>query len=208
MRRTVVFDFGGVLFRWQPSRLIMETLPHLARDPAAAQDLAGRIFQSFAPESDWAMFDRGLSEPDVVAARIGQRLGLPVQDLAALIAAIPAHLQVQPAAVALLQEVRAAGHRVVYLSNMPRPFADYLEQHHAFLADFEDGLFSGRVGLVKPMPAIYERAARRFGAAGETLFIDDHAVNLDAATQAVGWQGLCYTDAEPARSALRERGWL
>ena len=36
----IVFDFGGVLFRWQPAQLLLRELPHRLADTAAAQALA------------------------------------------------------------------------------------------------------------------------------------------------------------------------
>jgi beta-phosphoglucomutase-like phosphatase (HAD superfamily) len=69
-----------------------------------------------------------------------------------------------------------------YLSNMPHPYADHLERANAFVADFLDGIFSARVGLMKPNAAIFELAEQRFGLVpADTLFIDDHAGNVEAA---------------------------
>jgi putative hydrolase of the HAD superfamily len=95
-----------------------------------------------------------------------------------------------------------------YLSNMPAPYADHLERENAFIADFDDGLFSGRVGLMKPQPAMFELALQRFGIdPAQTLFIDDHPGNVDVA-QRLGWQALLYTDAAALQSQLRLQGWL
>ena len=57
MRRTVVFDFGAVLFRWQPVQLLMQNLPGHANTEAQAKAWAARIFQRFSADSDWARFD-------------------------------------------------------------------------------------------------------------------------------------------------------
>ena len=56
--KAVVFDFGGVVFRWQPLQLLQEVLPEHAYDEASARTVAASIFQSFVPHSDWAEFDR------------------------------------------------------------------------------------------------------------------------------------------------------
>jgi hypothetical protein len=44
--------------------------------------------------------------------------------------------------VALLQRLKGAGHRLYYLSNMPRAYAEHLERHNTFIGDFLDGIFS------------------------------------------------------------------
>ena len=49
--KTVVFDFGAVLFHWQPVPLLQEVLPALAPDEATARQLAARIFDVLAPGS-------------------------------------------------------------------------------------------------------------------------------------------------------------
>jgi len=64
----VVFDFGGVLFRWRPTELIARLLPERAADAPAAQALAADFFQSH--DGDWGDFDRGSVEPDALAERI------------------------------------------------------------------------------------------------------------------------------------------
>jgi putative hydrolase of the HAD superfamily len=110
--------------------------------------------------------------------------------------------------VEVLQALRAAGHRLYFLSNMPVPYAAHLERVNPFLADFHDGIFSGRVGLMKPHAPIYELAEHRFELdPPRTVFIDDHAGNVEAA-QARGWRAVHFTGASACRAALREAGWL
>jgi putative hydrolase of the HAD superfamily len=208
MSRAVVFDFGAVLFHWQPLALLLEVVPELAPDEAAARALAASIFQSFTPDSDWAQFDLGRLDEATLAQRIAVRIGAQPQQLRRVIDAIPEHLQPQPEVVALLQALRAADHRLYFLSNMPVPYAAHLERANPFLADFHDGIFSGRVGLMKPHPPIYELAEQRFRLdPPRTVFIDDHAGNVEAA-RARGWQAVHFTGAPGCRAALRDAGWL
>lgn len=209
MSRIVVWDFGAVLFRWQPVELLRETVPELAIDADAARALAATLFQSFTPDSDWARFDLGLLAEEPLAQRIAARTGLPAAAVRRVIDAVPWHLEAQADAVELVREVKAAGHRTVFLSNMPRPYAHHLERHNPFIADFDDGIYSGRVGLVKPWPAIFELASHRFGVRPgvETLFVDDHAGNV-AAGVAHGWQGLRFESAAQVRQELVRLGLL
>jgi putative hydrolase of the HAD superfamily len=197
----VVFDFGGVLFRWQPERMLREVLPQHAKDDTSARHWMKQIFQSYG--GDWGDFDRGTVEPPVLVQRIAQRTGLSETEVQRVVDAVPHELQPQPATVALLRRLHAAGHPLFYLSNMPAPYADFLQATHDFMALFRDGVFSGRVGHNKPEPAIFELAAARFGhAPGQLLFIDDHEPNIVAA-RALGWQGHHFVDIEGAEAALR-----
>jgi putative hydrolase of the HAD superfamily len=202
----LVFDFAGVLFHWQPVHLLQRELPHRAGDEDAARALAEAIFQGYG--GDWADFDRGTVEPAALVGRIAARTGLPPQDVRTVIEAVPRELQPLPQTVALLERLRARGHPLYYLSNMPEPYARHLETAHACVGWFADGVISARVGCIKPEPAIFALAARRFGAApAELLFVDDIAANVEAARHA-GWQALQFVDAAQCADALAARGWL
>lgn len=207
-RRTLVFDIGGVLVHWQPLQLMQQVLPAQAHDESSAKAVVAAVFQTFAPEADWAQFDLGRIEPEPLAERIAARTGYPLQGLRALIAAIPAHIQPMPASVALLERVRAAGHRLTLLSNMPVPYADHLEAAHACFGWFEAGVFSGRVGLMKPERAMFDHARDSMALdLDQSLFIDDHPANI-AAARALGWQALHFENAAQCEAALRRDGWL
>lgn len=204
----IVFDLGGVVFRWQPLALLRETLPQRAGDDEQARAVAAELFQGYAPQGDWGAFDRGEIGAGVLAARIARRASLSEAEVLAFLQAIPAHLEPIAETVALLGRLKAAGHRLFYLSNMPAPFAEHLQRSHAFMAWFEDGVFSSQVQVMKPQAAIFDAAARRFGLAPhELILIDDVAHNVDAA-RALGWQGLYFIGAADCADALRaaERG--
>lgn len=204
----VVFDFSGVVFDWQPLELLQRTLPRIAKDEAAARDLANALFQGFAPGSDWAAFDLGQVEPVELAARIARRTGLADSDVLAVVDTIPAHLAPQADTIALMRRLKDAGHRLFYLSNMPAPYADHLERSHAFFAWFEDGIFSARVQLMKPQAEIFREAERRFGVLrDDLLFIDDTAHNI-AAARALGWQALHFRGAAACEAALPRGIWI
>lgn len=198
----IVFDFGGVVFRWQPIALLQSALPTHAPDEASARELAAAMFEQYAPHGDWAAFDRGEVDTSGLARRIARRIGLSDAEVLEVIDAIPGHLEPLAETVALMQRLKGAGHRLFYLSNMPGPFADHLERSHAFMDWFADGVFSSRVQLMKPHPAIFHFAAERFGIApGETIFIDDVLHNVEAA-RALGWQGVHFQGAAQCEAAL------
>lgn len=202
----LVFDFGKVVFDWEPRALVAGLLPHHAPDDARAGALEADFFQGF--RGDWADFDRGTLPPDVLADRIARRTGITPAEARGVIDAVPGVLTPLPAMQALLRRLSGEGHALFFLSNMPAPYADALDAAHAFLRRppeglFQGGVYSARVGVIKPDPAIYALALRRFGipAAG-TLLIDDLQANVDAA-RAAGWQALRFEDAAQCDAALR-----
>lgn len=202
----IVFDWAGVLFHWQPHRLVQRELPRHALDEAAAKDWAQDIFQGYG--GDWADFDRGIVEVSALVARIAARTGLSEPEVRRVVEAVPAELQPMPDTVALLRRLHAQGRRLHYLSNMPAPYAEHLERTYDFLGCFESGVVSARVRQIKPEPGIFDAASRIFGAApSELLFIDDVPVNVQAA-RAAGWQALHFVDAMDCEAQLRAGGWV
>lgn len=202
----IVFDFAGVLFSWHPPSLLKRELPQRATDDASAAHWAGLIFQGYG--GDWAEFDRGTVSPAALTERIARRTGLAPADVQRVVDGVAAELQPISATVALLGQLHAAGRELYFLSNMPAPYADHLQAINPFVGWFRDGVFSARVGLIKPEPAIFELAARRFAAKpGELLFFDDHAPNVDAARKA-GWNAHLFTHADGCAAELRSLGLL
>lgn len=202
----IVFDFGGVLFRWQPHEFMARLIPQRAQTSADTQALIADFFEGFA--GDWGEFDRGVLEPGPLADRIAARTGLELADVRKVIDAIPHELEPLRDTVALLHRVHDAGHALYFLSNMPAAYADHLEANHEFLGLFRAGVFSARVNLIKPDPAIYAHAAQAFGIdPARTLFIDDVAHNV-AAAQKAGWQALQFRGAADCEAELVMRGLL
>lgn len=206
--QAVVFDFGGVLFNWQPAKLIQSVLPHLASNDQQALDLAARVFESFVPGSDWSEFDRGALSWDEVRDKIANRTGLQGHDVHSLMEAIPPHLAPIPATVDWLHRLSESGMPLYFLSNMPRPYAEFLQREHAFLDRFLAGVFSCDVQQIKPNADIFETAAAQFGVQPEnTVFIDDNLHNIKTA-RTLGWRAVQFVDAAQCQAELAELGWL
>lgn len=207
-RRTVVFDVGGVIVRWQPDDLMRHCFARHAFDDASARAVKAQVFQSFAPDADWSAFDRGVVDAEALSDSIAARTGLPRDGVAALIEAVPDHLQPMPASVALLERVRAAGHRLALLSNMPRPYAAHLEATHACFGWFEHRTWSGRLGVMKPQRGIFDHVQATLDLdLADAIFIDDHHANIDAA-RGYGWNALHFENAAQCEAALVRDGWL
>jgi len=204
--KTLVFDFGGVLFNWHPPTLLRRLVPHLAHDEASAAHWVREIFEGY--DGDWQRFDRGLLDVPEIVDSIAQRTGLERADVQRVVDGVPGELQPIAPSVALLRRLHADGRRLLFLSNMPALYADHLEREYDFVGCFADGVFSARVQEVKPHPAIFHLAAERFGhAPGEMVFLDDYLPNVETA-RALGWNALQFSDAARAEADLRARGWL
>jgi len=193
----LVFDFGGVVFRWTPQEFMPRLLPQRAASAKDDAALTHEFFQSFT--GDWGEFDRGTLGVDELVPRIAARTGLSAQEVRHVVESVPAELVAVPETVALLEHLHAAGHRLFYLSNMPAPYAAHLQAVNDFLPLFEAGVYSSHVGWIKPEPQIFDEAVRRFGVPpGELLFVDDMVHNVEAARR-LGWQALHFQS--PAQCA-------
>jgi putative hydrolase of the HAD superfamily len=203
-RLNIVFDFGAVIFGWEPSVLVREVFPQLSSTDAQAMQLARSIFS----HDDWHAFDAGRLSAHEVVSRTQQRTALPLQALRELVDSIGHRLTPIVDSIAVLSELSAkrqagADIKLYYLSNMPEPYARVLEKKHAFIDWFDGGIFSGDVKLIKPEPRIFQLATQRFGlpAGSQTIFIDDLQTNIDASI-AHGWRGVHLPRAHELRSKL------
>ncbi len=201
-KKHLIFDFGAVVFRWQPVDLVRQVIPEHARDDDVAQALVDRIFKGYS--GPWGRYDLGTIEVPELVDALAAQTGLPASAMQRLVDAVPAALAPLPDTVAWLDRLRAGGHRLFFLSNMPLGVADHLEASHAFLQHFESGVFSSRVQLSKPDAAIFQLALDRFGiAAADSVFLDDLRANVDAA-RALGLHAVQFENA--AQAALELAG--
>ncbi|WP_454725949.1 MULTISPECIES: HAD-IA family hydrolase [Cupriavidus] len=199
----VVFDFGGVLFDWNPEYLYRELIP----------DAGERA--------------RFLSEVCSPAWNLRQDAGRPLRDATEqLVAEHPAQADLirafygrwpqmlrgpLAAGVDLLHRLHAARVPLFGLTNWSGETYPHAQRMGDFLHVFRDILVSGEVGVAKPDPAIYHLMQARVGAhlpgiaPHEMLFIDDNAANV-AAAAALGWQAVHHVGAAGTERALREAG--
>lgn len=197
----VIFDVGAVLFQWSP-RFLYERL--------IEDDRALDAFLDTVITHDWHMqHDAGRPFAETSAELIAK---FPQHE--ALIAAwgprfnetIPAAI---PGMIALVEELDAAGVPLFAITNFSGEFWKPFRAREAALFDrFRDIVVSGDERLMKPDPAIYALALKRFGlAAGEALFVDDNVANVAAARNA-GIDAVLFTDAGAFRAELVKVGLL
>jgi HAD superfamily hydrolase (TIGR01509 family) len=87
---------------------------------------------------------------------------------------------------------------------MPAPYADHLEAVQPVMRRFRGGVFSARVLLGKPDPAIFLFALERFGLLPhQAVFVDDHPANIDAARRC-GLSAVQFVEAGDAARRARE----
>ncbi len=178
--RTVVFDIGNVLLRWDP-RFLYEKL---IDDPEELD----RFLETVVPLSWHTEHDRGRPFAESIAERQAR-----FPEYADLIAAFHERWDETIAGpiegtVDLLERLHARGVPLYALTNYSAETFPRARAAFPFLSRFRDILVSGEEKVVKPDPEIFRRAIARWGLEpARTLFIDDRPANVAAAAR-LGWR--------------------
>jgi 2-haloacid dehalogenase len=196
--RAVVFDVGQVLYRWDIGRLYRPLIP----DPERLdwflktvvtpewhfQHDGGRPFAETSVE----LAERFPSERDLIAL-YGPRW----------LETIPGPV---PGSLDLVADLVEASVPLFAITNFAAEFWEMFRPTAPIFDRFQGVLVSGEERLMKPDPAIYALARRRFGLGdGEAVFLDDSPANVAAAIDA-GWHGRHFTTADQARADLKALG--
>jgi putative hydrolase of the HAD superfamily len=185
--RNVIFDLGGVVLDWNPDAI----LQGYYTDPSARAAMKSALFK----HPDWLQLDRGTLSESEVLERLQQRTGRPEQELHGLFEAIRSSLKPKAETVVLLQRLAQRQVPLYCLSNMAASTFAYLREQHAFWDAFRGIVISGEIKMAKPECEIFEYLLRRYAlSASETVFVDDHAPNIQAA-QKLGLHTVWFRDA-------------
>lgn len=192
--RNVIFDFGGVLVRWQPEAVIAGFYTDHA--------LRERVREAVFRHPDWVDIDRGTLSENTAIERFAARMHRPAAEMRELMQHIKDSLTPLPDSVALLDELVERGVPVYGLSNMSAPIFALLQSRYDHWNRFHGIVISGEVGLVKPEPEIFHHIAERYGLIpAETVFIDDHLPNIESARR-LGFRTIHFANAEQCRGEL------
>jgi 2-haloacid dehalogenase/putative hydrolase of the HAD superfamily len=198
--RAVLFDVGNVIVRWDPRTLYSKIFP----DPAERE--------------------RFLAEICTPAWRLEHDRGRPIADgVALLISQYPEYAEAIdvwrmrwwemfsgtiPETTRAIEDLHGRGVPLFGLTNMSAETSEgTLAMHPAFNL-MSDIVISGKEGVIKPDPRIFEIACQRAGfPANELLFIDDSPTHI-AAAEGLGFRTHHFVDPAALRPALEAQGLL
>ncbi|HET7505692.1 MAG TPA: HAD family phosphatase [Kofleriaceae bacterium] len=199
--RVVIFDLGGVLVDWNPRHLYRKLF---VDDPAGMERFLAEVCTT-----EWnARQDAGRPWAEAVAELVAQH---PAQ--AELIRAFHERWIETLAgpiddSVAILGELRAAGHRLYGLTNWSHETFPLARARFEFFGWFDGIVVSGQERMIKPDRRIYLRLFERYGVdPRRAVFIDDNLVNVEAAI-ALGVHGIHFRSPAQLRGALAGQGLL
>ncbi len=199
--RAVVFDLGGVLIDWNPRYLYRQLfdgdaaamerfLAEICSPTWNARQDAGRSWY----DAIQMLAQRHPEHRDLIVAydeRWPEMLGGPIDGT-----------------VDILGELRSAEVGLAALSNWSAEKFPVARERYGFLGWFDVIVISGEVGVSKPDPRIYRHLLERtrFDPA-TTLFVDDVATNIEAASE-LGMRTHLFRDPSTLRTDLEALGLL
>jgi glucose-1-phosphatase len=199
LTKAIVLDLGNVVIPFDWQRGFQALSEH---SPYPPEEVRRRIKETglFKP------FERGEMEPEDLARRIGDALDLNVsfEKFRELWSCIFLPETIVPEQ--MLARLRAAGLRLLLLSNTDVIHYRWVMEKYPIMRQFDDCVLSFELGFRKPEPEIYHETVRRAGCTPrEIFFADDLAENVEGARQsgidAVHFESLALLEQE-----LRSRG--
>ena len=193
--RNIIFDFGNVLVKWKPERVYSEYFGDEARV---------WWFLRHVADTDWRLrIDAGESQ-DACIAEQQQKFPEYAEAIALyrdrwremLTGEMPGMREV------LTALIDSPDWEVYGLTNWSMETFPEARRHFAILQMIDRYVVSGAEGLVKPDHRLFQRLLDRYGLkAEECTFVDDNAVNVEAARE-MGMTGIVFSNADNLRREL------
>lgn len=198
MIKNIIFDIGNVLtdFRWKD----------FLRDKGFDDEMIGRIAKASVESPLWKEFDRGvLDEEDLMQSFIDSDPEIE-EELHKAYDDVHGMVTIRDYAIPWVQELKAKGYKVWYLSNFSEKTEIECADSIAFIPYMDGGILSWKDKLIKPDPKIYQLLLERFQlVAEESVFIDDLPENVQGAVDQ-GIHGIVFETREQVVEDLERLG--
>lgn len=177
MYKNIIFDLGGVVVDFAPHVFLVD---HFVNEA-----LENKLYDITFGSEEWKLMDQGtLSREDgneimrekAAAINCSYEMEIILSDWDDM-------LRTKEDTTRLMKRLRQNGYRLFYLSNIAPDTLSLMKQRH-FWAFFSGGVASCDAHIIKPDPRIFNGTLRKFQLLpSETIFIDDTAVNVQAAQE-------------------------
>lgn len=182
MINTLIFDFAGVIASDGYWLWFEKNVPNLDRHRSALKELSILADSAAISESEFIK-------------RISQTIGFPEEKIRN---GILAHIVLDKQAVELIRSARQKDYKIGLLTNFIAQWLRPILEINQLNELFDAILISSEHRLIKPQREAFEKILQRLAATpANTLFIDDRAVNINAARnlgfdaiQFTGWTSL------------------
>jgi len=199
MHTTVIFDLGGVYFS-DGTRITIDTIATKYKlDRRAVEEIltgdAGNNYRlgMISAEQFWQR------------AKTFWNIQCSSEELSRLWCA---SYQPNDGTVRLVEQLKIAGHELLYLSDNTPERVAYLDKKYSFLQKFDGGIFSHVVHRRKPNLIVYKLLLERaIHPAAMCIYIDDKPEYLEPAKR-LGMQVIAFQDASQLETRLKELALL
>ena len=196
MKKTIVFDLGGVLIEWDRRALFKKLFNDVNELDYFLTEVCSLEWNSH--------MDLGMSFEKAVEERILDFPGYAPQIKAYFERweeMIPGSI---PGAVKILKELKEAGYPLAVLSNWSAETFPKVWDRFEFLGWFNPILISGEVGLIKPGSEIFQYLLNEINKdAANCIFIDDSLPNIQMAEE-LGFEAIFYSSPKELRTRLEQ----
>jgi len=198
--RNIVFDFGGVLIDWNPRHLYRK----IFKDDESMERFLHEVCSGAWNEKQDAgrPFSEGIRELTIAHPEEAANIALYFDRWDEMIGG---EIKGTPE---VFYELKTLGFALYGLTNWSGETFPRVKDNFGFLNEFNGIVVSGDEKLLKPDPRIFRVLTDRYCLLPEeSLFIDDNAVNVEAAGR-LGFQTLRFESAQQLRKELSARNIL
>jgi len=196
LKKTIIFDFGGVLIDWDPRHLYKKIF---ADDSEMEWFLGNVCTMSWNLEQDGGrpfadavallqqQHPQYMEQIDAYHTRWQEMLNGPIEDT-----------------VKILRELKHDGYTIYGLTNWSAETFPIALGLYDFLGELDGIVVSGVEKMVKPDNAIFNLLLQRYNLTpGQCIFIDDNIYNIEAAHN-MGIEAIHFTSPAQLRERLQE----
>ncbi len=199
--KVVLFDLGGVLFDYQPE-LRWQAFAEQTAIPA--EEVRRRLSTSgYAMACDQGRLRGNRAYREGIAV-LGSRMSLE-----RFVQLWVSAFRPDEAVFHVARRLQDAGFSIAIFSNNSDLVRDGLEAFWpAVLAPFRPKIFSADLGLLKPDPRAYQKAAELLGHTPDNVLVVDDAPMNTATAASLCFQTVDFSDAYALLGELEDRGLL
>ena len=196
--KNLVFDIGGVLADYRLKEFLAEK--------GFGPEMIRRILKASVLSPCWGQFERGEITEDEALEGFASSDPEIREELGRAYASVAGMLTAREYSIPLLKALKEAGFQLYYLSNYSKKAYDECGESLSFMPFMDGGLVSFQAHKTKPDPEMFTMFLEWYGLdAGECIFIDDTAENVEAAIK-LGFTGIVFTSYRQLAADLSRFG--
>lgn len=184
----IIFDIGKVLIDFDFDAYVRSLIP---------EESVAAVVEATWHNPDWIELDRGVLSVEEVLHRFISKAPEHEWEIRRVFSKLGDIPQLKDTTIPMIQELKARGHRVFYLSNYFEFLMHAAPEALRFTRYMDGGIFSCFEKVVKPDAEIYRRLCERYDISkDDCVFIDDSPKNVKGAED-FGIRAILYTYQTP-----------